>query len=141
MAEPIQVKITDDTGQATISAGNVSNSAINNPNKPINQNAKSNKQSSVVSTAAHMILMRSISYATSNVGKWTGSSRAQNAVNMVQKGIGYGLAFSANPVLGAVTVTMDGLTTALDFAFEDKWNKIKAEQAQAKSGGKGGYRR
>lgn len=138
MAEPIQVKITDDTGTSTISAGNVSQ---NNPNKPINQSAKENKKASVLTTASHMVLMRSINYTTSNVGKWTGSNRLQNQINNTKQLIGYGVAFAVNPVLGAVTVAMDGLTNVIDYAYEDKWNRIKSEQAVARSGGKGGYRR
>jgi hypothetical protein len=138
MAEPIQVKITDDTGTSTISAGNVSQ---NNPNKPINQSARENKKASVLTTASHMVLMRSINYTTSNVGKWTGSNRLQNQINTTKQLIGYGVAFAVNPILGAVTVAMDGFTNVIDYAYEDKWNRIKSEQAQARSGGKGGYRR
>jgi hypothetical protein len=88
-----------------------------------------------------MVAMRSINYVTSNVGKWTGSTRNQQVVNNVKQLIGYGVAFAVNPILGAVTVALDGVTNALDYAYERKWEKIRVEQAQVKTGGKGGYRR
>ena len=140
MAEPIKIQITDDTGTATINGGNVSNNA-NNPNKPLNKDAKDNKKASVLSTASHMIVMRAVNYTTSNIGKWSGNQANQNMVNAVKTMVGYGTAFAINPVLGVVTVALDGLTNVLEYTYENKWNNIKAQQAQARSGGKGGYRR
>lgn len=139
MAEPIQIKITDDTGTTTIDAGNVANN--NNPNKPLNKDAKNNKKASVLSTVSHIAMMRSVNYTTSNIGKWTGNQANQNMINATKTTIGYGTAFAANPILGVVTVAMDGLTTVLDYAYENKWNNVKAQQQQARTGGKGGYRR
>lgn len=138
MAEPIKVLLTDETGTATITTGNV---AQNNPNQPINDSAKANKKSSMAQTAAHLVVLRAVNYTTSNVGKWTGNSRTQNIINGAKQALGYGIAFAVNPILGAVTVGLDGVTTVLDYAYENKWNNIKAEQAQARAGGKGGYRR
>lgn len=138
MPEPIKVLLTDDTGTATIKAGNVAN---NNPNKSINPSAKENKKASMAQTVTHLVAMRAISYSTSNVSKWTGSRRTQNIVNATKTAVGYGIATAVNPILGAVTVGLDGVTTVMDYMYENKWNNIKAEQAQARAGGKGGYRR
>ena len=138
MAEPIKVLLTDETGTATITTGNV---AQNNPNQPINDSAKANKKSSMAQTATHLVVLRAVNYTTSNVGKWTGNTRTQNIINGTKQALGYGIAFAVNPILGAVTVGLDGVTTVLDYAYENKRNNIKAEQAQARAGGKGGYRR
>lgn len=138
MAEPIKVLLTDETGTATITTGNV---AQNNPNQPINDSAKANKKSSMAQTAAHLVVLRAVNYTTSNVGKWTGNTRAQNLINGAKQALGYGIAFAVNPILGAVTVGLDGVTTVLDYAYENKWQNIKSAQAQARAGGKGGYRR
>jgi len=138
MAEPIKVLLTDDTGTATITTGNV---AQNNPNKPINESAKANKKASMLSTVSHLVAMRAVSYTTSNIGKWTGNTRAQNVINGAKTAVGYGIAFAVNPLLGAVTVGLDGVTTVLDYAYENKWQNIRSAQAQARAGGKGGYRR
>ena len=140
MAEPIKIKITDDTGTATINANNVS-TGNTNQNKAVNPSAKANQKASVVTTAAHVAVMRSVSYTTSNIGKWTGSQHNQNMVNNIKSIVGYGMAFAINPILGAVTVALDGATYIADYAYEQKWNTIKSQQAQARAGGKGGYRR
>lgn len=138
MAEPIKVLLTDETGTATITTGNV---AQNNPNQPINDSAKANKKSSMAQTAAHLVVLRAVNYTTSNVGKWTGNSRAQNIINGAKQALGYGITFAVSPFLGAVTLGLDGVTTVLDYAYENKWQNIKSAQAQARVGGKGGYRR
>lgn len=142
MAEntPIVVTVKDETGTTSVNAGNVSGGGSSN-NKPLNQQAKTNSSKSMAGVVGTMIAMRSINYVTSNVGKWTGSTRNQQVVNNVKQLIGYGVAFAVNPILGAVTVALDGVTNALDYAYERKWEKIRVEQAQVKTGGKGGYRR
>ena len=139
MAEPIRVVISDDTGTATVKGGGTSQASANN--KSANPQAKGNKKAAVAQSAATMIAMRSINYATSNVGKWTGNSSYQNQINIAKQAIGYGMAFAINPILGAVTVALDGATYIADYAYEQKWNTIKSQQAQARAGGKGGYRR
>ena len=140
MAEPITVIVKDETGTSqSVQAGNVANSGSSN--KPLNPQAKNNSSKSTAGVIGTMVAMRSINYITSNVGKWTGNSRNQQAVNNVKQLIGYGIAFAVNPVLGAVSVALDGVTHALDYAYERKWEQIRVEQAQARTGGKGGYRR
>lgn len=139
MAEPIKITITDDTGTTQISGGNTTNTQASN--KPMNSAAKNNNKSSVLTTASHVALMRAVNYTTSNIGKWTGNSHNQTIVNNVKTMIGYGIAFAVNPVLGAVSVAFDGLTYALDHAYEQRWNNIKERENLVRIGGKGGYRR
>lgn len=139
MAEPITVIVKDETGTTSVQAGNVANGGSSN--KPLNQQAKNNSSKSTAGVIGTMVAMRSINYVTSNVGKWTGNSRNQQTVNNIKQLMGYGIAFAVNPVLGAVSVALDGVTHALDYAYERKWEQIRVEQAQARTGGKGGYRR
>lgn len=138
MAEPIVVTVKDETGVTTKQTGQTSKA---DPNKATNPQAKANKKASTTSVVATMIAMRSINYATSNVGKWTGNKNNQALVNSIKTGISYGVAFAVNPILGAVTVGLDAATYALDYAYERKWEQIRVQQAQARTGGKGGYRR
>ena len=139
MAEPIVVKVTDERGTTTTQVGNVSNTQASNT--ALNPQAKNNKQKSNAAVVAKMIALRSVNYATSNVGKWTGNSNNQAIVNNIKQGIGYAVAFSINPVLGAISVGLDAASYALDYAYERKWEQIRVQQAQVKYGGKGGYRR
>ena len=139
MAEPIRVVISDDTGTATVKGGGTSQASANN--KSANPQAKGNKKAAVAQSAATMIAMRSINYATSNVGKWTGNSSYQNQINVAKQAIGYGMAFAINPILGAVTVALDGATNAIDMIYENKKNQVMSNEAMNRIGGKGGYRK
>lgn len=139
MAEPIQVKITDDTGTSTIKVGTGNNAS--NSNKPLNPQSKSNQAATTMNVIATMTAKRTISYVTSNVGKWTGNSRNQNIVNNVSRAVSYGMAMAVNPYLGMAVVALDGLTYAFDYMYENKWNQIREQQALIRTGGKGGYRR
>lgn len=114
-------------------------------NTPNQESTNKNENSSLSKTTAQILAVttakRSISYLTSNVGKWTGNTKNQTLVNNVSKIAGYGMAFAVNPLLGAATIAMDGITNAIDTWWEQKWDNIRSEQARARSGGKGGYRR
>lgn len=141
MAEAIKVQITDDTGVQTISANGGVASNSNGNNKPLNPQAKENNKKSNASVVAKMMAMRSVSYATSNIGKWTGNTRNQDMVNNMKTAVGYGIAFATNPLLGLAVVSMDAITTIADYSYERKWEKIQANQNLLRTGGKGGYRR
>ena len=138
MAEPIRVIIKDDSGTATITSGS-KNPA--NTNKSPNPQAKKNKSAAMAQSAATMIAMRSINYATSNIGKWTGNTSNQTTINNVKTAIGYGMAFAVNPVLGAITVALDGATNAIDMFYENRKNQRISQEAMSRIGGKGGYRK
>ena len=137
MAE-IKVRITDDKGSTskTIVNPHPENNDVTNTKE-----AKTNKKQSALVSVAMMVGNRSLSYVTSNVGKWTGNSRNQQAVADVQRVTGYAAAFAANWVLGVATVASDVGFTALDYAWERKQQQYAESQAQARTGGKGGYRR
>ena len=117
-----------------------------NGNQTPNQESTDKSQNtSLQKTAGQMIALsvakRSVSYVTSNIGKWSGNSRNQNAMNNISKVAGYGMALAVNPYLGMAAIAMDGITYALDYAWENKWNQIQEQQAKVRTGGKGGYRR
>lgn len=84
---------------------------------------------------------RSINYLTSNVGKWTGNSRNQRQVDAFKTAVGYGIAFSMNPLLGVATVAMDGLTNVLDYVYEQRNDRARVDNYNVRTGGKGGYRK
>ena len=140
MAEAVKVEITDDTGKATISAAAPS-STSNGNNASLNQNSKENNKKSNAAVVAKMVAMRSVSYATSNIGKWTGNSRNQNMMNTAKQTIGYGMALASNPWLGMAVIAMDGITNMIDYAWEMNKDKNRVNQVNARTGGKGGYRK
>lgn len=139
MRNDITIFIKDQTGgEQKITGGggsNTNNEKVNNPS------ANENKKHTMLATIATMTAMRSISYVSSNIGKWTGNSQYQAAVDVVQRGLGYGAAFAANVWVGLATVALDAGTNALDYMYEKHWQDIQTRQAEARAGGKGGYRR
>ena len=137
--EPIKVIVQDDTG--TEQVGGTGGSNTGQTDSLPNQQAQKNKEKSIGQTVGTLIAMRTISYASSNVGKWLGNSRYQNIVDVSQKAIGYGIAFAANIYVGIATVAIDGLTTVGNMAYDNWKNEMVARNQQLKYGGKGGYRR
>lgn len=126
--------IADDT-KGTESGGN------NTPNQEsVDKNQNGSQSKSIAQILAVTSAKRSISYLTSNVGKYSGNARNQTLVNNVSKVIGYGIAFAVNPILGAVTMGFDAITTGIDSVWEMKWDKARAEQAKARAGEGVGYR-
>ena len=85
--------------------------------------------------------MRKDKNGGSNIGKWTGNSQYQAMADTVQRGLGYGAAFAANVWVGLATVALDAGTNALDYMYEKHWQDVQTRQAEARAGGKGGYRR
>lgn len=137
--EPIKIIIEDQSGTEKVQGGGGAN--VKQPDSMPNEQASNNKNNSMLVAAGAMVAMRSVSYATSNVGKWTGNSRNQQVVNDVQKGLSYAMAFAANVYVGIATVAFDVGSTAINSAFDRYWQEKASEQARAKFGGKGGYRK
>ena len=140
MAEAVKVEITDDTGKTTISGQPVAK-AKTKVDTAANDSAKENAKRSNASVIAKMVAARSVSYATSNVGKWTGNSKNQNMVNTIKTGVTYGVSVATNPVLGLTTMALDFTTTMFDYAYENQMDKYRVQQYNARIGGKGGYRK
>lgn len=137
--EPIKIIIEDQSGTEKVQGGGGAN--VKQPDSMPNEQASNNKTNSMLVAAGAMVAMRSVSYATSNIGKWTGNSRNQQVVNDVQKGLSYAMAFAANVYVGIATVAFDVGSTAINSAFDRYWQEKASEQARAKFGGKGGYRK
>ncbi len=140
MNNEIKVIVKDERSSQEVQGGGGANTGTGGNSLP-NQEAQSNKGSHTAQTVATLIAMRSISYTTSNVGKWTGNSRNQVMVNNVEKAVGYAAAFAANVYVGIATVALDVGTTAASYIYDNSWNTYSSKQAQAKYGGKGGYRK
>lgn len=137
--KPIEIIVRDERGEERVQGGGGSNTGAD---KTLNNaQSKPNNSKSTASMVATMVAMRSISYATSNVGKWTGNSQNQAAVDFITRATGYAVAFASNVYVGIATVALDSATYAIDYTMELYWNKKQEAQAQARSGGKGGYRR
>ena len=120
------------------------NLGSNGNQTPNQESTDKNQNTSMKKTAGQMVALsvakRSASYLVSNVGKYSGNSKNQTMVNNVSKLVGYGVAFAANPYLGAAVVVMDGITSLVDMIWDKRWEKATADQAKARAGEGVGYR-
>ena len=96
----ITVRITDDTGATStnrVSKAPKTAQKAAEQLDPKNEAAKQNKDNSTTIAVASLMASRAASYCTSNVGKWTGNSRNQDRVNMLQQGVGLGMSAIISP--------------------------------------------
>ena len=139
----IEVVIKDQTGQQSVGVPSTPKAQGTTPqdmNKTTKQ-SKDNQKSAALSAVAVMGLSRTASYVTSNVGKWTANTRNQNIVNTVGKLTAYGAMAMANPYLALAAVALDIGTSAIDYSIDKHWQDKEQARAEARTGGKGGYRR
>ena len=139
----IEVVIKDQTGQQSVNVPSTPKAQGTTPqdvDKKAKQ-SKDNQKSAALSAVAVMGLSRTASYVTSNVGKWTANSRNQTTVNNVGKLVGYGAMAMANPYLALAAVALDIGTSAIDYSIDKHWQDKEQARAEARTGGKGGYRR
>lgn len=139
----IEVVIKDQTGQQNVSVPSTPKAQGTTPqdmNKKTKQ-SKDNQKSAALSAVAVMGLSRTASYVTSNVGKWTANSRNQDTVNTAGKLVGYAAMAYVNPYLALAAVALDIGTSAIDYSIDKHWQDKEAARNEARTGGKGGYRR
>lgn len=106
---------------------------INMASPKTNEAVQNNKKSRSLAIAS-MVASRAFSYATSNVGKWTGSQRTQQRVNNTMELAQISAMAYVSPAMAIATVGMNLATTAFDTAWEQKWDKLKSEQMLARAG-------
>lgn len=129
MAE-LKVVITDGTSNQQVSLGGAKPQPTSVPTPEVAHSKASSKALSI----AAMLGRNALSYTTSNIGKWTGSSRYQTAVDNAKE-IGSIMALATiNPGLAAATVGMQLATTAIDNYHDTKWEARTANQARARAG-------
>lgn len=125
---------TNEQGEATSTIqDNTSNKAVDNATPKTVEGANSKKQMKGLATAS-MIASGAFNYATSNVGKYTGSSHNQNLVDNIQQGIQLGAMAIVNPYLAIGAVAVQGITYALDENFRRKQESVELGQARARAG-------
>lgn len=119
-------------------------SSINNVTP--NQESTAKNQNESLTRSTTMILAvtsakKSASYLMSNVGKYSGNHKNQVMIDNISRVVGYGIAFAANPALGALTMGFDAITTAIDNMWDRKWDTARSQQAKARAGEGVGYRK
>lgn len=133
----IDVVVKDETGhESTTAIGNNANTpqkAANNVD-PKNQSAKNNKANSKALAAASMIGSQAFRYVTSNIGKWTGNSRNQTAVNNAMQVVSLGAMTYVNVYAALAVAAIQVGTTVADNYYEQKWQERKANARRLRAG-------
>ena len=101
-----------------------------NSKKPT-EKKKSDGATAITTTLFQRIGQSAVSFATSNVQRWTGSAVKQNQVNNAMKAIGYAGAIATNPILGTTALMVDVATSLYNYNYElNLQNKENNEMAR-----------
>ena len=135
----VKVLITDNRGTNESVVGGSSSqpvsTTINQKNGSINsKEVKDSKLMSKGIAVATMIGTQAFSYMTSNVGKWTGSTRTQQNVNNALELVSIGAMAYANPLVAVAYVGINIAKTAIDNNYEQKWDSASKEYARKRAG-------
>lgn len=103
-----------------------------NTKTPSEPKKKSSDGRTAIATSLFQKLgTETVSFVTSNVERWTGSSVQQNKVNNAMKMVGYAGAFAVNPYLAGITLAVDIGTSLYNYTYELNWrNKESQENAR-----------
>lgn len=122
------------TNSATSNVANAHTPIIPTQATSNNVQATSSKNSIFKTAILVNAAQQTFGYITSNLGKWTGSSRTQQSINnTLQFAQTVGM-IAINPVAGLVNVGLNLATTAIDTAWEQKWDRVQSQQALARAG-------
>ena len=134
----VKVLITDDRGNGE-SVSSVStqpvNTTINKKNGSVNsKDVKQNKALSKGIAVATMIGSQAFSYMTSNVGKWTGSTKSQTQINNALELVSIGAMAYASMPIALAYVGINLAKTAIDTGYEQRWDAYSKEEARKRAG-------
>lgn len=134
----IKVLITDNTGgneKVESPSSTPVSTTINKKNGSVNsKDVKENQALSKGLAVATMVGSQAFSYMTSNVGKWTGSTRSQTAINNVMELVSIGAMAYASLPMAIACVGVNIAKTAIDNNYEQKWDAYSKEYARKRAG-------
>ena len=134
----VKVLITDDRGNGE-SVSSVStqpvNTTINKKNGSVNsKEVKDKKEKSKAMAVATMIGSQAFSYMTSNVGKWTGSTKSQTQINNALELVSIGAMAYASMPIALAYIGINLAKTAIDTGYEQRWDAYSKEEARKRAG-------
>ena len=133
----IKVLITDETGgSSSVSSSSTTpvSSTVNANGKVKSKEVKQSDDNSKGLAIASMVAQQTFNYMTSNVGKWTGSTVKQQQVNNAMQLISIGAMAYISPAIAIANVGINLATTAIDTAYEQRWDSYSKEYARKRAG-------
>lgn len=133
----VKVTITDErSGSYSISSSSTKpvSSTVNANGKIKSKEVKQSDDNSKDLAVATMIAQQTFNYMTSNVGKWTGSTRIQTGVNNALQIVSIGAMFKVSPAVAVANIGVNLATTAMNTAYEQRWDAYSKEYARKRAG-------
>ena len=133
----VKVTITDErSGSSSISSSSTKpvSSTINANGKIKSKEVKQSDDNSKDLAVATMIAQQTFNYMTSNVGKWTGSTRIQTSVNNALQLVSIGAMFRVSPAVAVANIGVNLATTAMNTTYEQRWDAYSKEYARKRAG-------
>ena len=133
----VKVTITDErSGSTSISSSSTKpvSSTVNANGKIKSKEVKQSDDNSKDLAVATMIAQQTFNYMTSNVGKWTGSTRIQTGVNNALQLVSIGAMFKVSPAVAVANIGVNLATTAMNTAYEQRWDAYSKEYARKRAG-------
>jgi hypothetical protein len=133
----VKVTITDErSGSSSISSSSTKpvSSTVNANGKIKSKEVKQSDDNSKDLAVATMIAQQTFNYMTSNVGKWTGSTRIQTGVNNALQLVSIGAMFKVSPAVAVANIGVNLATTAMNTAYEQRWDAYSKEYARKRAG-------
>lgn len=134
----IKVLITDNTGgseKVQSPSSTPVSTTINKKNGSVNsKDVKENQELSKGLAVASMVGSQAFGYMTSNVGKWTGSTRTQTAINNAMELVSIGAMAVASWPMAIACVGINIAKTAIDTNYEQEWDSYSKEYARKRAG-------
>lgn len=133
----VKVTITDErSGSSSISSSSTKpvSSTVNANGKIKSKEVKQSDDNSKDLVVATMIAQQTFNYMTSNVGKWTGSTRIQTGVNNALQLVSIGAMFKVSPAVAVANIGVNLATTAMNTAYEQRWDAYSKEYARKRAG-------
>lgn len=133
----VKVTITDErSGSSSISSSSTKpvSSTVNANGKIKSKEVKQSDDNSKDLAVASMIAQQTFNYMTSNIGKWTGSTRIQTGVNNALQLVSIGAMFKVSPAVAVANIGVNLATTAMNTAYEQRWDAYSKEYARKRAG-------
>ncbi len=133
----VKVTITDErSGSSSISSSSTKpvSSTVNANGKIKSKEVKQSDDNSKDLAVATMIAQQTFNYMTSNVGKWTGSTRIQTGVNNALQLVSIGAMFKVSPAVAVANIGVNLATTAMNTTYEQRWDAYSKEYARKRAG-------
>ena len=83
---------------------------------------------------AAVVVKQAVNYCESNVGKWTGDTHNQTAINNAKDLMGLAGLALINPIAALSSLAFRVGTTAADNAWDMKWQSVASQRKLARAG-------